>query len=117
MNLRLKNCRVRGQVGNFYLQNYITGAEIELDELQAKILQRLDVTRRLSDIMSGQEIAVFADTLLEQGWLERGEPNVFPVFPIQPYLKEVHFDITSRCNLKCKHCYGGFDCAGQLETD
>jgi len=112
----LRNCRVRGEEGDFYLQNFKTGAEIVLDSMQAQVLHNCDGS------LNSQEIAAFHQTTVseltefmagfeQQGLLvmkELSEKLHFGELGHSPYLREVHCDITGRCNLFgiCKHCYG-----------
>lgn len=112
----LKNCRVRGTEDDYYLHQYLTGEEYELDSLQAKILLNCtgdQKTERLAEDFgqSLDEVLTFLQTLEAESLLEFAKNQsrtVFADLTHDPYLREVHMDATGWCNLygKCKHCYG-----------
>ena len=112
----LKNCRVRGTEDEYYLHQYFTGEEYELDSLPAKILHECAGKRQIQWLaenfrQSVDEVKTFLQTL-EAGSLvefaEKQRKTVFADISSAPYLREVHIDATGWCNLfgKCKHCYG-----------
>lgn len=114
----LINCRVRGSVRDgFYLQNIITGESFQLEKLQAEILWecsgKISVDSLASNFSQSKEdilefLGVIKDAKLLSFKSERANLVFAPLLLNQksPYLEEVQLEITSRCNLWCKHCYG-----------
>lgn len=91
-------------------------AEYELDSSQFDFLHLLDGTREregLLDILATEDRSV-GEEMLEslqeldalQETSENCETRVFPE-SFDPYLESITIDITSQCNLRCRHCYVG----------
>lgn len=112
----LRNCRVRGTEDEYYLHQYLTGEEYELDSLQARILHNCTGEHEIQWLAGnfGQnqdEVLTFLQTLEAEsllGFAENQARADFAGLTPAPYLREVHIDATGWCNLygKCKHCYG-----------
>ncbi|HGM3509307.1 TPA: radical SAM/SPASM domain-containing protein [Clostridioides difficile] len=103
------------------------GKEYEINEIALEILMKFDGTRTYQDIINyfsekynetykdvDSKVKFFIDTLSNQYGFKIKEQNI-------PSKQEVHFikysniyptiasiELTDKCNIKCKHCYGHF---------
>ncbi|MDD5606865.1 MAG: radical SAM protein [Candidatus Pacebacteria bacterium] len=114
----LKNCRIRGNVGDFYLQNLKNGYIFKLEDLQAKILWYCNGKNDISLIskkfyQSKRNLLSFFQFFKNENLLDLSKKQinniVFPLPLKNPQLKEVQIEITGKCNLWCLHCYGRSD--------
>lgn len=122
----VKQFRLLACDGKFELFKNDTVEEFELDKEQYEFLLQLDGTRDLSAIIgeydseSRETIASLLDELRTLGALEEipdADKRSFPRNYPTPYLEAVLWDITSRCNLRCTHCYVSEYLGGGQGTD
>ncbi|MBP5615887.1 MAG: radical SAM protein [Alphaproteobacteria bacterium] len=113
----LVDCRVRGAADDVYLHNFKKGHEYTIEKRHAQILNLCDGTHSLEDIASAvstsiEEIKEFLDVFKAENLLRYNDSQIDPIhiswLNRDPFLREVHIDITGTCNLfgHCKHCYG-----------
>lgn len=113
----LNKARVRGGAGDFYLQGTETGNEFVLEELHAQILWHCNGEHSLEWLSSNffvtsEDLRYFLDIIQGEGMLhfnDEAQKIDFPPLQKGPPLLEAQMEITGRCNLWCKHCYGRQD--------
>jgi radical SAM protein with 4Fe4S-binding SPASM domain len=107
---------IKGVRGTYFLFDFLTRTRYSLTDFQANLLSACDGTINLSQLaekflVSQEKLTVFlrkfeVENLLQfvshSSTLNKRKPDL-RIKP--PYLKEVHLDITSYCNLRCRHCY------------
>lgn len=110
----LQNCLVRGSGDEYFLQNYIREINYDLEELHARILWQCNGSKTVEELAKEfnqpvADVLSFLEVLKQAGLLVFQTEFSFTGFPVlakHPPLLEVQLEITSRCNLWCKHCYG-----------
>ncbi|KKS26208.1 MAG: Radical SAM additional 4Fe4S-binding domain protein [Parcubacteria group bacterium GW2011_GWA2_42_11] len=110
----LKDSLVRGSANDFYLQNYKKGKEFALGKEQAEILWYCNgehtiewLSRKFSQ--PEEDLTVFLKVVEKADLLELCQERSkkdFPPLCKNPFLQDVQIELTGRCNLLCKHCYG-----------
>lgn len=108
--------KIRQNDDGCYLSSQIHRIKVQLDDEQAKALTFFDGKKTLGEILqyfapsSRRNLSFFLIQLQSYLYLDcYTRPN--PIDPValpenpHPHLQEVHLDITSLCNLQCKHCY------------
>lgn len=108
-------CCLKGVAGGYFLLDLIDFLEFTINDVQALVLSHCNGsnTEEVVSKKTGLELTqlreFFADMerlglLIMEDHLDLNlhQPNLEVK---GPYLREVHLDITSRCNLKCRHCY------------
>jgi len=113
----LKNWKIKGCVDNYFLMAIDNFDEFSLNNFQANILFLCNGKEDIENIcqkmnVDQENLTAFLCNMEDMGILRINNQilnnrNKFDNFKKikSPYLKEVHLDITSRCNLKCLHCY------------
>lgn len=112
------NCRIKGCEGNFFTLHLDSFEEYFLNDFQAAVLVSCNGKNSLDSLcdkfnVSKNNLQKFIKELVQLGILNisysvissQDKASSKIISAKNPYLKEVHFDITSRCNLKCLHCY------------
>lgn len=99
------------------LFNKKTNKIIKLDDNILKYILECNGTKTYSDIIKkynlNEKIVLnFYKQFLDEGIIleikEYQKKNIsVNLGPKEPWLKEVHIDITNNCNLRCKHCFWG----------
>lgn len=109
--------RVKGCVGNYYLLSLNSYDQFVVNDFQARIIQAFNGNVSIAEIISRFKISQEAFFEFIQEVISLGAVKIISdkkmqkdnlVSPLQtpdPYLKELHLDITSKCNLRCLHCY------------
>jgi sulfatase maturation enzyme AslB (radical SAM superfamily) len=109
--------RIKGTNNDFCLLSLNSFERYSINDDQKNVIKELDGTKTLREIQEKilceqEELLELIENLLELGLIEiltprvdLNELSVGPNYSDSPYLREVHMDITSRCNLKCLHCY------------
>jgi radical SAM protein with 4Fe4S-binding SPASM domain len=91
-----------------------TGEEFFLDGDQLNLVLLFDGTRSIDDVLQEYEseahanVISFLGNLRQMGALvESQNLSRHRFYPkrVTPYLESILFDITSLCNLQCRHCY------------
>jgi len=112
---KIINARILGSQTKPFIQSTLTAIEYELDERQLKILLATNGRRTLAEIaeLTQEEVdsikSLFED--LQEHLVFENEPSTnsmdltFDGLPREPYLHELHYDITNQCNLNCPYCY------------
>ncbi len=112
------NCRIKGCKGNFFMLRLDDFEEYSLNDFQAVVIVSCNGKNSIDSLcdkfnIDKDNLRKFIKELAQLGILSISHS----VTPVQneiyrkvitaknPYLKEVHLDITSKCNLKCLHCY------------
>jgi radical SAM protein with 4Fe4S-binding SPASM domain len=111
------NCIIKGCAENFFLLMLDTFKEYFINDFQAEALLLFNGENNINSICEKLRIdknslsnflhemdsikAIRINTATKR---KRGSISDFTKTK-SPYLKEVHLDITSRCTLKCLHCY------------
>ncbi len=113
----LKNWKIKGCVDNYFLMAIDSFNEFSLNNFQVNTLLLCDGKENIETIcrkmnVDRENLTAFLCDMENMGALKinnlaSNSGNRFNNFKkIKfPYLKEVHLDITSRCNLRCLHCY------------
>jgi radical SAM protein with 4Fe4S-binding SPASM domain len=109
--------RLKGVQGDFFLLNLDTLQEYAVNDVQAEVLvycNGINTPKEISNIVgvSLAELSRFLRKMSDFGCLKvnTSKRYNFYVSPkmlnmSSPYLKEIHLDITSMCNLNCLTCY------------
>lgn len=116
-----ENYFIKGCVDDFFLLSNKTFQEFPINNLQTEIL--LDCYGYFSikelqkkfqkDGVDPEIMKTFLDYMRESGFIDfLLEKRVYQEQPVnfllnleKPYLKEVHLDLTKKCNLRCLYCY------------
>jgi len=109
----LKNCRVRGVEGDFFLHQFKKNEEFALEKIHAEILWNCDGSQSLSQIsrkfsQPKKDLLFFFNVLKEKDllvFIKQKNKIYFPHLTKAPYLQEIQIEVTGQCNLWCKHCY------------
>lgn len=105
---------LKGSLSDQYLFNLRTREKFTLDWEQYSFLRMCNGQKRLSEILSEYDsnsqkvVHEFFENLQQIGTIylveERSSRN-FPDLVVNPQLQSIHFELTSRCNMRCLHCY------------
>ncbi|MBU3935016.1 SPASM domain-containing protein [Patescibacteria group bacterium] len=115
MHPKLKNSRVRGTPEDYFLHDVKRRQSYALEEIHAQTLSCCNGSNTIEDIAAimcqpPEDVEEFLRVLSGAGLLDMHNPvpELFPPLTKAPYLREIQFDATGRCNLFgiCKHCYG-----------
>lgn len=105
---------LKGSITEQFLFNLCTREKFVLDAEQYSFLRLCNGERPLSEILSeydsdSQKIALeFLENLQRIEaicFTAKKNPREFPDLVKDPQLQSIHFELTSRCNMKCLHCY------------
>lgn len=107
---------LKGVRENYFLFDFLTGHQYRLTDFQANLLAHCDGSITLSQLSERFSVTIEKLTFFLKKFKKKGLLR-FVLRPLHqekkkinfqvksPYLKEVHIDITSACNLRCRHCY------------
>jgi radical SAM protein with 4Fe4S-binding SPASM domain len=108
--------RIRQNEAGYYLSSQLHRVKVQLSPQQAGALTSFDGRQSLGKILeffdppSRPNLTAFLLNLQSYRYVDCFDrpnpagPVILPENP-SPRLQEVHLDITSRCNLQCRHCY------------
>ena len=103
---------------NPYLYDITNDELYELDQQGFEFLKQCNGSRQLADLPFDKE---FLETCLKDGLLFIGPRKNLPHFKLRPSpipsLRYLELQLTSRCNLKCGHCYLGEPTKRDLPLD
>lgn len=109
--------RIKGGVDDRFLLSLDSFSEYSLNNLQSNALLLCDGRKSVEQVCGAMNIGSggflsFLEGLVKIGavsMMQSKDDRVVPLVSLSgvnsPYLKEVHLDITSKCNLSCLHCY------------
>lgn len=113
----LDEFRIKGYKRNFFLLSLESFKEYSINDSQTEVLLLCDGSNSMEDIIvktgfDRNSLQKFIEEMKQSGFIVDGPVVLTPVLrkcdpleAVSPYLKEVHLDITSHCNLSCLHCY------------
>ncbi|MGB2762272.1 MAG: radical SAM protein [Minisyncoccales bacterium] len=106
---------LKGVRGNYFLFDFLSAKEYRVTDFQANLLVYCDGSTNLSQLfekfsVSREKLTVFlkkfeVEALLKFTSETSASSKMAKLQIPPPYLKEVHVDVTSACNLRCRHCY------------
>lgn len=107
---------IKGVRENYFLFDFLTINQYRITDFQANLLASCNGSTSLSQISAKFSVTIEKLRFFLKKFEERkllslaSKPSNLDKkkvnFQIKsPYLKEVHVDVTSSCNLRCKHCY------------
>lgn len=111
---------IKGCQNNFFLLSIKTLQEFPINDFQAEIIYscqgKMDINGLQKKFqkkgVSPRTLKSFLMSIKKEGFieflLEKNEKIKKPSNDLRakaPYLKEVHLDLTQRCNLRCLYCY------------
>lgn len=102
---------IKGTEENTYLHNIKSGDLFKLTANQYRVILKIAKginQKKLLDSYPQKEkenVKKFLDNLKDIGALNHGKGRNFTQLSKEPHLQSVHWEITGKCNLKCKHCY------------
>ncbi len=105
---------LKGSHTERFLVNLRTRRRYALDEEQSALLELCDGTRRVQKILAEYDsdsqavVEEYFDKLVEVqavAFTDVPAPREFRPSVADPQLQSVHFEFTSRCNMRCLHCY------------
>lgn len=111
--------QIKGSQDRPRLVNIRTGKSIDLkNKAIVDLLKLANGVRSIHEIsrqeggLSAQDVYKFLTKFEAVGALrfsDKASPYDIPIqlCPKEPWLKEVHLDVTSNCNLRCRHCLWG----------
>lgn len=116
--LRLSNHCFLKQLEEFYVYNIRTDEMYETNQEAFEFLKLCDGSRQVKELHFENK---FANWCLKEGILNAEPKRRQRRFTIEaapaPSLRYLEFQITSRCNLKCLHCYLGEPAAVDLPKE
>jgi len=110
---------LKGSESKWFIFDIKTGREFPLTNSQYFLFRSFNGTKKLESLAKDNNIKLdllkkFVNKQKRLGFLKI-LPNRLskrdilksqsPKLDYKPYLREVHLDITSKCNLSCRHCY------------
>lgn len=111
------NYRLKGVQGDFFLLNLDTLQECTVNDVQAEVLVCCNGSNSPKEIsnmigVSLVELNKFLRKMSDFGCIKVNTSKKYNLYVSQeilniqsPYLREIHLDITSACNLNCLTCY------------
>ena len=111
------HCFLKGPKGHRMLLDLSDGQPFELEEMQFNVIKHFNGRHSINELakifgLGEENILNFAKELKRNNLVVFDKRKALHSRNLSidtevrvPYLYEVHLDITSACNLKCKHCY------------
>ena len=116
-----ENYFIKGCLDNFFLLSNKTFQEFPINNLQAEIISNCNGYFSIIELqkkfqkkgVNQKTLKTFLNSIKKSGFVEfllekkaRIEQSNISLLKVKkPYLKEVHLDLTKKCNLRCLYCY------------